>query len=125
MKKSPLFGVLLACSIPGLMAISPAAFAEVPVHMTDDTTCWRRHAGVIVSCSGTGRASDGIDRAPGERLYRYPGNQGDIDTGTGPWISTPGKKMWTIPAISKRWNKPSKRQNWTIPSISKRWNNPR
>lgn len=124
MKKLPLFGALLACSIPGLIAGSPAAYAEEPVNMTDDTTCWRNQAGAIVSCSGKGRAGNESDRPRGERLYAYPGDRGAIDTGSGPWVSNPGRKVWTIPAINQRWNNPSQPQDWTIPPISKRWGSP-
>lgn len=126
MKKSHLFGALLACSIPGLIEGSPAAYAEEPASMIDDTTCWRNQAGAIVSCSGKGRAGNESDRAPRERLYRYPGNQGAIDTGSGPWVSNSGAKPWaTIPAFNKRWGSPSYNPGWSIPPSSKRWNNPR
>jgi len=123
-KKSPLLCALLACSLPGLMAGSPGAFAEEPANMSDDMTCWRNQAGAIVSCSGKGRAGNRPDRAHNERLYVSPGDRGAIDTGSGPWVSSPGKQVWTIPAINKRWNNPSKPQDWTIPPMSKRWNNP-
>jgi hypothetical protein len=122
MEKPNLFSVLLACSMAGLTAGSPSAFAGEPVGMVDDTTCWRNQTGAIVSCTGSGRAGNQSDRAHNERLHVSPGGRGSMDTETGPWVSAPARQMWTIPAINKRWHNPSKPQDWTIPPMSRRWN---
>jgi hypothetical protein len=121
MHKSPLSSALLACSLAALVAGSAAVFADESANMVDDTTCWRNQAGAIINCSGKGRAGNGSDRAHGERLYRYPGDQGTINTGSGPWVSHPGTKSWAIPAFNKRWGTSSHNPGWSIPPINKRW----
>lgn len=35
-----------------------------------------------------------------------------------------GRVFWTIPPVSRQWDRPSSTQHWTIPSVSQRWNNP-
>lgn len=121
MKQSPLLGALLVCSLAG----SPVAFAVDLSGMTDDTTCWRDHAGVIVTCSGKGQAENGSGTTRPERLYVTPGERGAVESDSGPWVSKPGRKVWTIPAINKRWGAPSYKPGWSVPPMSKRWGNPR
>lgn len=35
-----------------------------------------------------------------------------------------GEPFWTIPPVSRQWDRPARTQHWTIPSVSQRWNNP-